>query len=151
MYIARRTREEGEEGRDLLVRRCLSEKASQSLSQPSASVSVRSEMAPMGSHESQIKWIVLVSFSPSSSGRCRCRGHCRFPHRRDVGTERQTNERTTTTTTGQLLQRPIKLLNREKLIRLRSRLHSEPRRQDSRSLAKRNLYRWIFNENYRLG
>ena len=88
VYIARRTREEGEEGRDLLVRRCLSEKASQSLSQPSASVSVRSEMAPMGSHESQIKWIVLVSFSPSSSGRCR--GHCRFPLPSDVGTERQT-------------------------------------------------------------
>ena len=102
-----------------MARRCLSEKASHSLSRPS----VRSEMAPMGSHESQIKWIVLVSFSPSSSGRCRCRGHCRFPHRRDVGTERQTNERTTTTTTGQLLQRPIKLLNRGKLLRLRPRLH----------------------------
>ena len=65
-----------------------------------------------------------------------------------LGPKDRQNERTTT---GQLLQRPIKLLNREKLIRLRSRLHSEPRRQDSRSLAKRNLYRWIFNENYRLG
>ena len=81
VYIARRTGREGEmEGggrsQEAQARRCLSEKASHSLSCPS----VRSEMAPMGSHESQIKWIVLVSFSPSQCGRgrCRWRGDCRF-------------------------------------------------------------------------
>ena len=95
VYIARRTgRERGEmEGggrsQEAQARRCLSEKASHSLSYPS----VRSEMAPMGSHESQIKWIVLVSFSPSQCGRCRRRGHCRFcPRCRDRRIHKRAND-----------------------------------------------------------
>ena len=60
-----REREGGPGGAALSIRESfsLALSLSLSLSRPSA----RSEMAPMGSHESQIKWIVLVSFSPSSS------------------------------------------------------------------------------------